>query len=93
MHKPIKGKQDAKLLGEMQQIAGVGDSQSGAALFASSNGEQFAKLDKLKNMAELKGMSPNAPQALMTINKDLADDGRLDMTGSQIANNDILTGA
>ena len=86
-----QGQADAKLLSEMQQVAGAGDSQSGAALFASSNGEQFAKLDKLQNMAELRGMSPNSPQALMTINEDLADDGRLNMTGSQIANNDILT--
>lgn len=86
-----QGQADAKLLNQMQKVEGASDSQAGATLFAASNGEQFAKLDKLQNMAQLKGMNPNSAEALMHINQDLADDGRINMSGRQIVNNDVLT--
>ncbi len=83
--KTNQGQADAKLLNEMQTLQGAGDSQAGASLFAASNGEQFAKLDKLHNIAELKGMDSSSPEDLMSINEDMANNnGNISMTGQQI---------
>jgi len=90
--KTNRGQADASLLNDMQKVAGKGDSQTGAALFASSNGEQFAKLDKLRNMADLQGMDSNSPQDLMKINEDMANNnGNISMTGQQVFANNALS--
>ncbi len=90
--KTNKGQADANLLNEMQQVAGEGNAQLGAALFAASGGQQFAQLDKLKNIANLKGMDANSPQDLLKINEDMANNnGAITMTGQQVFANETLT--
>lgn len=86
-----QGQADATLLADMQKVAGAGDSQAGAALFAASNATQFAQLNKLQNMAELQGMDSNSPQDLLKINEDMANNkGNISMTGQEIFNSPIV---
>lgn len=81
---------DNQLLGQMQDLQGRGETQAGANLLSGSQSEQYAKLHNLQNIAGLQGYDPNSPQALMSINKDLADDGAIDMSAQEIMSNDML---